>query len=86
MSNPSIVAFIVSEIKAFMRTDGQEDMADRLGQWSWLRIFILHGYKNIYTLSHSADILYTAETLPSTCYVLSDEPSTPFYPTINGYK
>jgi len=41
MSNPSIVAFIVSEIKAFMRTDGQEDMAIST------RLVILT--KNIYT-------------------------------------
>jgi len=33
--------------------------------------------KNIYTLW---------ETLPSTCYILSDESSIPFYSTSNGYK
>jgi len=26
------------------------------------------------------------ETLPSACYILSDESSIPFYSTSNGYK
>jgi len=27
-----------------------------------------------------------SETLPSACYILSDESSIPFYSTSNGYK
>jgi len=27
-----------------------------------------------------------SETLPSACYILSDEPSIPFYSTSNGYN
>jgi len=54
--NPSIVACIVSEVSAFIRTDGKTDMA--MG----------------------------SETLPSACYILSDESSIPFNSTSNGYK
>jgi len=43
---------------------------DRLGLWSWSRIYILYG----------------VGTLPSTCYILSDESSIPFYSTSNGNK
>jgi len=42
MPNPSIVAFIVSEISGFIRTDGRRDMARST------RLVIL--IKNIYTL------------------------------------
>jgi len=42
MPNPSIVALIVSEISAFIRTDGQTDMAG-----STLPVILI---KNIYTL------------------------------------
>jgi len=68
MPNPSIVAPIVSEISAFIRTDG-------------------HGYIDSASDPNQEYIYFMgSETLPSACYILSDESSTPFYTTSNGYN
>jgi len=71
MPNPSIVACIVSEISAFIRTDGQTGIA------SSTRLVIL--VKNIYTLWGRKRFL-----LPG--YILSHESSIPFYSRSNGYN
>jgi len=70
MPNPNSLALIVSEISAFIRTDGQKASSTRL-------VILI---KNIYT------IYMGSETLPSVCYILSDESSIPFSSTSNGYK
>jgi len=81
MPNPSIAARKVSETSAFIRTDRQTDMARSK------RLVIL--IKNMYTLwgqkRSRIYILYGTETFLSACYILSDEPSMPFYSTSNGY-
>jgi len=69
MPNPSNVAFIVSEITEFIRTDEQTDMA----RSTWLVILI----RNIYFMG--------SETLPFTCYIPSHKSSITFYSTSNGY-
>jgi len=70
MPNPSNVAFILSEITEFIRTDEQTDMA----RSTWLVILI----RNIYFMG--------SETLPFTCYIPFHESSITFYSTSNGYK
>jgi len=66
MPNPSIVAFIVFEISAFIWTDGhgQIDSASDPDQ------------EYIYFMG--------SETLPSACYILSDESSIPYIPGSNN--
>jgi len=97
--SPRIVACIVSEILAFMRTDGQTDGRTD-GQTDMVLILIL--IKNIYTLWGRKRFLLPvtyfsypdqeyiyfmgSETLPSACYILSEESSIPFYSTSNRYK
>jgi len=91
MRNPNSLALIVSVILAFIRTDRQTDMARST------RLVIL--IKNMYTLwgrkrfllpvtYFPTNLVYplhsTAGTLPSACYILSDESSIPFYSTSNG--
>jgi len=66
MPNLSIVACVVSEISAFIRTDGLTDSASDPDQE------YIH-FKG-------------SETLPSACYILSEESSIPFYSTSNGYN
>jgi len=63
MQNPSVVAFIVSDISAFIRTDGHGliDSASNPDQ------------EYIYFMG--------SETLPSACYILSEESNIPFYST-----
>jgi len=72
MPNSSIAAFIVSEITAFIRTNGQTDMAR-----SNLLVIVI---KNIYVY------FIGSKTLSFTCYILSDESIIPFYSTSNKYK
>jgi len=43
MVNPNIPALIVSEILAFIRTDGQTDMARSIRVWSWSKLYIFYG-------------------------------------------
>jgi len=51
-------------------------------------------YENVYFIflmprphPHTPHIYFVgSETLPSACYILSDESSIPFYSTSNGYK
>jgi len=57
MPNPSIVALIVSEISAFVRTDGQTDMARST------RLVIL--IKNIYNLSGRKRLLLPVTYFPT---------------------
>jgi len=66
-----ILALILSEISAFIRTDIQTDMARST------RLVIL--VKNVICFMGSISLL-------STCYILSDESSIPFYSTSNGYN
>jgi len=63
MPNPSIVAFIVSEISAFIRTDGRGKI-DSLSDPDQEYIYFIG-----------------SETLPSACYILSDESRISFYST-----
>jgi len=70
MPNPSIVAFIVSEISAFIRTDGQTDMARST------RLVIL--IKNIYTLWSRKRFLLPVTYFPTNLVYV--------YSTSNGYE
>jgi len=61
MPNLNSLALIVSEISAFIRTNG-------------------HGYIDSATDPDQEYMYFMAsETLPSACYILSDESSIPFY-------
>jgi len=68
MPNSSIAAFIVSEITALYRTNGQTDMAR-----SNLLVIVI---KNIYVY------FIGSKTLSFTCYILSDESIIPIIPII----
>jgi len=68
MRNPSIVARIVSEITAFIRTDGH----------GWIDSASDPDQEYIYVMG--------SETLPFTCYILSDKSIIPFYSTSNWYN
>jgi len=68
--NLNCLDLIVSEISAFIRTDGQTDRridsaSDRDQEYIYFMV---------------------PETLSSACYILSDESSIPIYSTSNGYK
>jgi len=66
MPNPNSLALIVSQISAFIRTDG-------------------HGYIDSASDPDEEYIYFVgSETLPSACFILSDESSIPFYCTSNG--
>jgi len=69
------LALIVSEISAFIRLDGQTDCASDPDQEY---IFIYFIFIFIYFM--------WSETLPSACYILSDESIIPFYSTNNHIK
>jgi len=68
--NLNSLAPIVSEISAFIRTDGRTDRR------TWLERDPDQEY--IYFMG--------SETLPSACYILFDESSIPSYSTSNGYN
>jgi len=71
MPNPSIIAFIVSEISALIWTDGQTDMP--------------RSTRLVIQIKNICIYFMGSETLPSACYILSDESGIPFCSTINGY-
>jgi len=70
MSNTNFVPFMVFEISAFIQRNKQTDRRTWLG--STRLVFLIKNFMG-------------SETLPSTCYILSDESSIPFYSTSNGY-
>jgi len=70
--NLNSLAPIVSEISAFFRTDRRTDG---------------HGLIDSASDPDQEYIYFMgSETLPSACYILSDESSIPFYSTSNGYN
>jgi len=68
MPNPSIAAFIVSEITAFIRTDGHGKIDSA----------------SVPDQEYTSMYLMGSETLHSTFYILSNESRIPFYSTSNG--
>jgi len=74
MPNLNSPALIVSEISAFIRTDGQTYRQTDIARSTRLVILI----KNIYTLWGRKRFLLT--------FTLSDESSIPIYSTSNGYN
>jgi len=78
MPNLNSLARIVSEILAIIRTDRQTDRQTDRRTDGWIDSASDPDQEYINFMG--------SETLPSTCYILSDESSIPLCSTSKGYK